>query len=363
MKRMTCEICGSNELEKRDGVFICNSCGTRYSTEEAKKLLIEVKGHVDVSGSTVKVDKNEQLQNLYTVARRYRNSKDFEAAAKQYETILIDDPDSWEATFYSVYCRAASCTIAEIMATARLVSNSLPAIIQMVKKNIPTEQQKTIVREIATQVASLYRTLTDSSYDFYKPYDNYASITNDWTECAVNAGVCGDIIEKNYKNDENTLKIAAFPWDVCVYICGDLLGLRPLSILDYRTRNSIEKMYYDYKEKIDRVRNPVQYREKMERKKEEERKRIEENEVARKAKLPKTEEEKQKLKEQEIKEKKNKIIILFVNGILSILFSVGFITFCLVRFGEIPGSMMIFILILLILGIFCLKAARELQKE
>lgn len=56
MKKMVCEICGSNDIEKKDGVFVCNSCGTKYSTEEAKKLLVEVSGKVEVSGS-VKVSR------------------------------------------------------------------------------------------------------------------------------------------------------------------------------------------------------------------------------------------------------------------------------------------------------------------
>lgn len=37
MKQLTCEMCGSTDLIKQDGVFICQSCGTKYSIEEAKK--------------------------------------------------------------------------------------------------------------------------------------------------------------------------------------------------------------------------------------------------------------------------------------------------------------------------------------
>ena len=37
MKQLVCEMCGEKELLKQDGVFICQSCGTRYSVEEAKK--------------------------------------------------------------------------------------------------------------------------------------------------------------------------------------------------------------------------------------------------------------------------------------------------------------------------------------
>ena len=38
MKQLTCEMCGSTELIKQDGFFVCQTCGTKYSVEEAKKM-------------------------------------------------------------------------------------------------------------------------------------------------------------------------------------------------------------------------------------------------------------------------------------------------------------------------------------
>ena len=38
MKQLTCEMCGSTDLLKQDGVFVCQSCGCKYSVEEAKKM-------------------------------------------------------------------------------------------------------------------------------------------------------------------------------------------------------------------------------------------------------------------------------------------------------------------------------------
>ncbi len=59
MKKMVCEICGSQFIKKENGVFVCQECGTEYSLEEAKGLLQEVEsegGKVVVSASN---DKNE----------------------------------------------------------------------------------------------------------------------------------------------------------------------------------------------------------------------------------------------------------------------------------------------------------------
>ena len=56
MKRLTCEMCGSTDLMKDDGVFVCQSCGMKYSVEEAKKIM--VKNTVDVQGP-VTLDENK----------------------------------------------------------------------------------------------------------------------------------------------------------------------------------------------------------------------------------------------------------------------------------------------------------------
>lgn len=65
MKQLTCEMCGSTDMLKQDGVFVCQSCGCKYSVEEAKKMMVE--GVVEVTG-TVKVDDSARIDNYYTMA-------------------------------------------------------------------------------------------------------------------------------------------------------------------------------------------------------------------------------------------------------------------------------------------------------
>ena len=97
MKAIVCELCGSNDLIKEEGIFVCQHCGTKYSLEEAKKLF--EKGKVDVSGSTVKIDAQEELDNLYQLARRARRENNYNNASNYYDQILVKDPNSWEAAF------------------------------------------------------------------------------------------------------------------------------------------------------------------------------------------------------------------------------------------------------------------------
>ena len=44
MKQLTCEMCGSTDLVKEGGVFVCQTCGTKYSVEEARKMMISGTG-------------------------------------------------------------------------------------------------------------------------------------------------------------------------------------------------------------------------------------------------------------------------------------------------------------------------------
>lgn len=41
MKVLACEICGSNDLVKQEGLFVCQYCGAKYSLEEARKMMVE----------------------------------------------------------------------------------------------------------------------------------------------------------------------------------------------------------------------------------------------------------------------------------------------------------------------------------
>ena len=133
MKALTCEMCGSTNLIKQDGVFVCQSCGTKYSIEEARKMMVE--GTVDVKG-TVKVDVTDELKNLYEVARRAKDSNNSESAAKYYDMILVKDPKSWEANFYVPYSSAMSCKIAEISSVAERVANNQATTIGLIKETL-----------------------------------------------------------------------------------------------------------------------------------------------------------------------------------------------------------------------------------
>lgn len=106
MKQIVFEVCGSNDLVKEDGCFICQYCGAKYSPEEAKRLIVEVNGKVDVSGSKVTVDNTSFVERSLENARRAKAKEDWEECEKYYNMVEQYEPTNIEAIFYSSYGKA-----------------------------------------------------------------------------------------------------------------------------------------------------------------------------------------------------------------------------------------------------------------
>ena len=90
MKQLTCEMCGSTDLLKQDGVFVCQTCGCKYSVEEAKRMLVEVDGSVQVQNAA-------QLDNLLKMAKSSYESKNYSKAEDFCNQVIAMDDKNYEA--------------------------------------------------------------------------------------------------------------------------------------------------------------------------------------------------------------------------------------------------------------------------
>ena len=87
MSVIKCEMCGSNRLIKKDGLYQCEFCGTKYTPDEAKKLIIT--GSVEI---TKKKKKKERcLNNIYTLIKLNQISK----AYQSLNNLIIDYPNDY----------------------------------------------------------------------------------------------------------------------------------------------------------------------------------------------------------------------------------------------------------------------------
>lgn len=144
MKAMICEMCQSNELVKQDGMYVCQYCGTKYSVEEARKLFVE---------GIVKIDHSDEVQKLYEVARRAKKDNNSINAQKYYDMILVKDPSSWEANFYTVYYQSMNCKIAEVGMAAMRMLNCEDTVFKLIRENVSDEaERRKAVDEVAAKL-------------------------------------------------------------------------------------------------------------------------------------------------------------------------------------------------------------------
>lgn len=88
MKAIQCELCGSNQLIKKDGFFQCEYCGTKYTPEEAKKLVLS--GSVEIYKGDI-----EKERNLVKV-RALLQQEDYYGAINLLENLIKDYPDDYK---------------------------------------------------------------------------------------------------------------------------------------------------------------------------------------------------------------------------------------------------------------------------
>lgn len=97
MKQLVCEMCGGTDLIKQDGVFVCQSCGCKYSVEEAKKMMVE--GSVEVSG-TVKLDQSSNIENYLSLIENALEVSDVETGLLYCNKIFEIEPSNYRAWAY-----------------------------------------------------------------------------------------------------------------------------------------------------------------------------------------------------------------------------------------------------------------------
>jgi tetratricopeptide (TPR) repeat protein len=94
MKQLTCEMCGSTDLIKQNDLYVCQNCQTKYSTEAAKKMMIEGTGQV---AGTVQIDKTNYIDNYLQLAQSSFNIHNHNEVEEFCKKILEIDSNNIQA--------------------------------------------------------------------------------------------------------------------------------------------------------------------------------------------------------------------------------------------------------------------------
>ena len=103
MRIIKCEMCGGTDIIKENGVYVCQSCGIKYSLEEARKMMVEIQGTVDVRGS-VKVENSASVDSLLKRAFILIEDSDYGKAKEYLDQALGIDPECAKAYVGQLLC-------------------------------------------------------------------------------------------------------------------------------------------------------------------------------------------------------------------------------------------------------------------
>lgn len=160
MKQFVCEMCGGTDLQKEDGVFVCKSCGCKYSMEEARKLMVEVDA-----------DSSKRLSNLYERARKSLEVDDLEHAAEYYKQILDEVPSDWEAYFYFYLGEITTFTNAQAGGVAEKLGNTIPTAYDMAITDCTPEEAAQRIKTITMKTVDRLSGIASTGASLLRQYE------------------------------------------------------------------------------------------------------------------------------------------------------------------------------------------------
>ena len=196
MKRLTCEMCGSTDLMKENGVFVCQTCGCKYSVEEAKKMMVE--GVVQVEG-TVKIDNSGMTKTYKDMAIKAYDSGNTKEAYQYFLKVLEIEPKDYQCIFYKGMCQGWETTLARprvgeaVAAYQQAIQYAPVEIAQNVKELFITELTRLMSAwlEKAEQryldVDDFYMSNRDIFYDYMGVGEKVVKYIDSYMDAVVNS--------------------------------------------------------------------------------------------------------------------------------------------------------------------------------
>ena len=181
MKQIVCEMCGSTDIQKEGGVFVCRGCGCKYSLEEAKKLMVEV-------------ENSPKLDNLYDRARKSLEVEDYAHASEYYKQILDEKPDDWEAYFYFYLYETATFTNGEAATVASKLSKTIPSAYDIAIKNCDAEEATERIKTITTRAVDRIAYIAATAESLLQSFEDKLSSKTSFAENSVNLDLYAEML-------------------------------------------------------------------------------------------------------------------------------------------------------------------------
>lgn len=202
MKKIQCDGCGSSDFVKQDGLFVCQYCGLKYSSDEISNMM------------KVRVDNSQKISNLYELARRAKKDNNWDKCSKYYEMILIEGSLTWEAVFYSDF--------SELILTSGISSDQmcfkllslLDSVLQMIKKDVSDlENQEDALLEMSQKIYDVLSQRFQTCF-FERDMTDKISLNENLAPIIDTIYSLGDKIDISFSDNENICVLCASIWEL-----------------------------------------------------------------------------------------------------------------------------------------------------
>lgn len=209
-----CRSCGG-ELKKDGNVYICKQCGEVFKNEYAAEHgNIEVHKKVKKTSVNFSEEKTERLNNLYTIARRAKDNNDAGQAEKYYDMILAEDPNSWEAVYYTTYFNVTQCVIGQISSAASKLENCLKSVFDLIDEY--AQDESAAITGVYMKTKSFADLLYSNAQSHYSRFnDTTGSSSEFFDRCIAISSLLFELanqLEKRYINQPTIGTMCAGAW-------------------------------------------------------------------------------------------------------------------------------------------------------
>lgn len=168
LKKLRCEMCGGNDLIKKDDFFECQNCGTKYSIEEIKKIIVE--RNIETNNNRTQVN-SANIENYLNIAKSAYNANNMSECETYCNKILENDSNNYEAWLLKGKCVGWQSRIEEAgIYFSNTIDNTSEDKIDEIKSEIGKEIQEIIVAIIAYKCKQFLEPSSDHSCKQFLEY-------------------------------------------------------------------------------------------------------------------------------------------------------------------------------------------------
>lgn len=159
---LKCPQCGADvELDETREIGFCTFCGTKVMQDRVY----------------LHVDNSNKLKNLYERARKSIEINDYEHASEYYKKILDENPNDWEAYFYTYLFEYTSFTNAQAASVALSIANTIPSAYDMAIRDCNVEEAIRRIALITTKTADRLLSIASAGAALLRKYEGGNTVT------------------------------------------------------------------------------------------------------------------------------------------------------------------------------------------